>query len=191
MSGPKLAALDGTNVLTGWQEGAGLHLDVPLFTGGLLKGNLRAAEGEVAAAVADAQTILDRISLEVSQAVYSEDAAEKRLELARPAVAQAQENLREVRIRYRNGNAFPTDIVDAETALTRAQERYNSALYTFLFALARLDYAMGRQQGTILRQTNLPAGAPGAVSPGAAGIYGRRRRANSALVTVMTRGIWI
>ena len=157
--GAKTGRLDGTNVLTGWQEGAGLHLDVPLFTGGLLKGNLRAAKGEVAAAVADAQTILDRVSLEVSQAVYSEDAAERRFELARPAVAQAQENLREVRIRYRNGDAFPTDIVDAETALTRAQERYNSAFYTFLFALARLDYAMGQQQGSILRQASVPAGA--------------------------------
>jgi outer membrane protein TolC len=158
--GAKTGRLDGMNVLTGWQEGAGLHLEVPLFTGGLLKGNLRAAEAEVTAAVADAQTILDRVSLEVSQAIYSEDAAAKRLKLARPTVAEAQENLREVRIRYRNGDAFPTDIVDAETALTRAQERYNSALYTYLFALARLDYAVGREQGSILRQTNVPAGAP-------------------------------
>jgi outer membrane protein len=149
----------GDNVLTGWQEGAGLHLDVPLYTGGLLRGELRAAKGEVAAAVADAQTILDRISLEVSQAIYSEESADQRLKLSLPAVAEAQENLREVRIRYRNGDAYPTDIVDAETALTRAQERYNSAIYTYLFALARLDYAMGGPQGTILRQVSTPAGA--------------------------------
>ncbi len=150
----------GNNVATGWQAGAGLHLEVPLYTGGLHLGELRAARGEVAAAVADAQSILDRISLEVSQAFYSEVAAGQRLELSRTAVAEAQENLRIVRVKYRNSDATPTDIVDAETSLTRSQQRYNSALYTYLTALAGLDYAMGQPQGTILRQAG-----PGALEP--------------------------
>lgn len=143
---------DGVNVLTGWQQGAGLHLNFPLYTGGLHRGGLRAAQAEVSAAVADAQSILDRISLEVSQAIYSETAAHRRLELSRTAVAQARENLRIVRVKYQNSDATPTDIVDAETALTRSQQRYNSALYNYLAALAAMDYAMGRQQGTILQQ---------------------------------------
>jgi outer membrane protein TolC len=67
--------VDGAHVLTGWQAGAGLHLELPLYTGGLLRGELRGAEAEVAAAVADAQTILDGISLEVSRAFRSEVAA--------------------------------------------------------------------------------------------------------------------
>ncbi len=151
--------LDGGHVQTGWQQGAGLHLIFPLYTGGLRHGELRVAKAEVAAAVADAQTILDRVSLEVSQAVFSELAAGQRVELSRTAVTEAQENLRIVRVKYRNADATPTDIVDAETALTRSQQRFNSAIYTYLFALARLEYAMGRQQGTILRQVSVPEGA--------------------------------
>ena len=147
---------DGGHIETGWQEGAGLHLDLPLYTGGLLEGEFRAAQAEVAAAVADAQTILDRISLEVSNAVAGDVAAGKRFELSRTAVDEARENLRIVRVKYRNGNATPTDIVDAETALTRSQQRYNSALYTYLAALAALDFATGRQQGTLLRQAGTP-----------------------------------
>jgi outer membrane protein len=150
----------GLQVMNGWQVGAGLHLEVPLFTGGLLKGELRAAQADVAAAVADAQTILDRISLEVSNAVYRRAAAAQRLKLTRSAVVEARENLRIVRVKYRNGDATPTDIVDAETALTRSQQRYNSARYAYLAALAGLDYAVGRQQGTILRQAS-----PGALEP--------------------------
>ena len=67
-----------------------------------------------------------------------------------PAVVQAAENLRLVRARYRNGNATPTDIVDGEAALTRSQQRFFSASYTYLAALARLDYALGGQQGALL-----------------------------------------
>ncbi len=151
--------VDGAHVLTGWQAGAGLHLELPLYTGGLLRGEFRAAKAEVAATVADAQTILDGISLEVTQAFRSEVAAGQRLELSQTAVVEAQENLRIVRVKYRNGDATPTDIVDAETALTRSQQRFKSAIYTYMAALARLDYATGRQQDTILRQSSVPEGA--------------------------------
>jgi outer membrane protein len=147
-------------VIPGWQQGAGLHVIVPLFSGGQRRGELRTAKADVAAAVADAQTILDRISLEVSRAIFSETAAHRRLNLSRTAVAEARENLRIVRVKYRNSDATPTDIVDAETSSTRAQQRYNSALYNYLAALAGLDYAMGRHQGTILGLASTEAPKP-------------------------------
>jgi outer membrane protein TolC len=140
--------VDGQNVTTGWQEGAGLHLDVPLYAGGLHQGELRTAEADIEAAIADAQGILDAISLQVNLAYRGVVAARERIDLARTAVVQAEENLRLVRVRYRNGNATPTDVVDSEAALTRSQQRFFSATYTYLAALARLDYALGRNQGS-------------------------------------------
>ena len=148
--------LGTTNVVPGWQNGIGLHFELPLYTGGRLSGDLHAAEAEVAAALADAQTILDGVSLEVTQAYQGELAAGQRLELSRTAVIEAQENLRLVRVKYRNGNATPTDIVDAETTMTRSQQRLKTALYTHLAALARLDYAVGQAQGTLLRHAQAP-----------------------------------
>jgi outer membrane protein len=141
---------DGQNVITGWQEGAGLHVEAPLYAGGRHRGELRAAEADIEAALADAQTILDGISLQVNLAYRGVVAARERIGLARTAVTQAEENLRLVRVRYRNGNATPTDIVDSEAALTRSQQRFYSAAYTYLAALARLDYAVGRHQGAFL-----------------------------------------
>jgi outer membrane protein TolC len=138
---------DGENVITGWQEGAALHVDAPLYAGGRHRGELRSAEADVEAAVADAQVILDAISLQVNLAYRAVVAARERIDLSRTAVVQAQENLRLVRVRYRNGNATPTDIVDSEAALTRSQQRFFSATYTYLAALARLDYAVGQHQG--------------------------------------------
>jgi outer membrane protein TolC len=142
--------VNGANVEGGFQEGAGIHLNQPLYTGGRRQGDLRAADAAVAETVAQAQSLLDNISLEVTLAYRSVVAARKRTDLARPAVEEARENLRLVRSKYRNGNATPTDIVDAETALTRAQQRFSSATYEYLAALARLDYALGNPQGTTL-----------------------------------------
>jgi outer membrane protein TolC len=140
---------DGQNVVTGWQEGAGLHLEAPLYTGGRHQGELRSADADVEAALAEAQTVLDAISLQVNLAYRGVVAANERIGLSRTAVVQATENLRLVRVRYRNGNATPTDIVDSETALTRSQQRFYSATYSYLAALARLDYAVGQNSDAL------------------------------------------
>src|ERR1700731_1381573 len=66
------------------------------------------------------------------------------------AVVQAEENLGLVRIRYRNGKASPTDVVDSETAMTRSQQSLYSATYPYLSSLARLDYTVGHHQGVFL-----------------------------------------
>ena len=81
-------------MITGWQEGAGLHVETPLYAGGRHRGDLWSAEADVEAAVADAQTILDAISLQVNVAYRSVVAARERIDLARTAIAQAEENLR-------------------------------------------------------------------------------------------------
>jgi TolC family type I secretion outer membrane protein len=134
---------DGQNVITGWQEGAGLHLEAPLYAGGRHRGELRSAEADIEAAVADAQTILDAISLQVNLAYRGVVSTQERVGLARPAVEQSAEALRIVRQRYRAGTATPTDVIDAETAATRAEQRYVSARIEYLSALARLAYVMG------------------------------------------------
>jgi adhesin transport system outer membrane protein len=134
---------DGENVITGWQEGAGLHVEAPLYAGGRHRGELQSAEAEIEAGVADAQTILDAISLQVNLAYRAAASAQQRVELARPAVEQSAEALRIIRQRYRAGTATPTDVIDAETAATRAEQRYVSARIEYLSALARLAFVTG------------------------------------------------
>lgn len=147
--------VDGRNITDGFQDGFALHLDQPIYRGGHRLGELRNADAEIAEASANAQTLLDNITLEVTLAYRSAGAAQARIRLARPALAEAEENLRLVRTRYRNGNATPTDIVDAESTLTRAQQRYHVATYDYLIALARLDYAVGnRPASTLADRTN-------------------------------------
>jgi len=134
---------DGENVITGWQEGAGLHIAMPLYAGGKHRGELRAAEADIEAALANTQSILDAISLQVNLAYRGVVSNQEQVGLARPAVDQSVEALRIVRQRYRVGAATPTDVIDAETTATRSQQRYVSARIEYLSALARLSYVMG------------------------------------------------
>jgi outer membrane protein TolC len=128
------------------------HLDLPvgfiklewgLFEGGKRVAELHVADSKVRTAVAQAQSIADTIGFQVNEAYFQTVAARRGIDRARPAVEQAQENARLVRARYRTGDATPTEITDAETALTRAQVEASTSLYDYFTALARLEYAMG------------------------------------------------
>jgi outer membrane protein TolC len=145
-----VGAIGGANIATGEQEGAGLHIDMPLFAGGKYRGELRSANAEIRQSLADARTILDGVTLQVTLAFLAANTARQRIDLDLPAIEEARENLRLVGNRYRNGTATPTDIVDAETALTRASQRLASATYEYLGALVGLDYALGTRPGDIL-----------------------------------------
>jgi outer membrane protein len=151
-----LGRIEGENVVGGWQEGVGIQLNMPLYHGGANFGNLRAADADIQQAVADAQGIVNDISLEVTVAHRGVRSAQARVELARPAVEQSRETLRLVRERFRNGTATPTDVVDAETARTRSEQRYASASIEYLSALARLAYVMGDDPGGLW----VPPGPP-------------------------------
>jgi outer membrane protein TolC len=163
--GGAVGALAGEHVAFGDQEGIGLRFDVPIYTGGRHRGELHAADAEVQQTIANGRSVLDDVTLQVTLAHLAATTARRRIDHDRPAIEEARENLRLVRNRYRNGNATPTDIVDAETALTGAQQRLASATYEYLAALVRLDYALGYPPGQLLgppcaSETTEPLPAP-------------------------------
>ena len=102
-----------------------------------------AADAKVRSAAAEAESVADLIAFQVNEAYRLTVAARKGIDRARPAVDQAEESYRLVRARYKEGEATPSDITDAETTLVRAQETYYNSVYDYLTALARLEYAMG------------------------------------------------
>ena len=56
---------------------------------------------------------------------------------------QARENYRLVRARAAEGDAIPSEITDASTALTRAEQNSFNSVYDYLTAIARLEFVMG------------------------------------------------
>src|SRR5207249_10425713 len=121
----------------------GIKLEWGLFEGGKRVAELRVADSKIRAAVAQAESIADTIAFQVTEAYRNMITARLAIDRSRPAVAQAEENLRLVQARARVGDATSSEITDAESTLTRAQQAYLNSIHDYLIALARLAHAMG------------------------------------------------
>jgi outer membrane protein TolC len=120
-----------------------IKLEWGLFEGGKRVAELRVADSRIREALAEADAIADTIAFQVNRAYRQMVAARKGIDRSRPAVEQTRETYRLVVARARFGDATPSEVTDAEVALTRAQQDYTNARYDYLTALVRLEYAMG------------------------------------------------
>lgn len=125
----------------GWWIGVALKWDV--FDGGLVKresAQLASNARAVAELRADAA---DKIELQVRQAWLRWQEATARIDVARAALAQADEALDLSRERYRAGLAPNSEVLDAETRRAGAYANRDNAWYDRALARLRLQYASG------------------------------------------------
>ncbi|SEM22246.1 Outer membrane protein TolC [Syntrophus gentianae] len=87
--------------------------------------------------------VRDSISLELKNAWLLLKEAEKQIAVSRTAVVQAEENYRINTERYREQVSTATDVIDAQTLLTKANSDHTQALSDYQISLARLKRAMG------------------------------------------------
>ncbi len=122
---------------------AGPALTLPIFDGGRLSGQYRAAEADYQAAVAQYDGALAQALREVADAVSSERALGERLDRAREAERAANSAWMVANNRYRGGLATYLDVLVAEDALI-ASRRTLASLQARAFAL---DIALIRALG--------------------------------------------
>ena len=133
-----------------------IRLDWTLFEGGRRIAATRVADSQVRQAMAQAESITDNIAFQVNEAYRSAVTAWVGIDDARPAVDQAGENFRLVKLRLGEGAATPTEIADAQASLTRAQQNYLNSRYNYLIALDRLEYAMGVSRTPMYQDSQHP-----------------------------------
>jgi outer membrane protein TolC len=96
------------------------------------------------AAVADERRDREaEVELEVRRASADLATARARLDVAAGAVQQAEENLRVVRDRYRNGEGTNTEVLDAETLRAQGAGNFDTARYDVRLAELELARAIG------------------------------------------------
>lgn len=147
------------------QFSVGPSLHWPIFAGGTIRANIRAAsaradaaaaayEGAVLAALSDSETALNRYA--------STLAAQQQRELARQ---QSSEALTLARQRYRAGEDDLIVLLDAQSAYTIAEQQSISARAATLEAVASLYKSLGGGWQDPAPQTAATAAAPAAALP--------------------------
>jgi outer membrane protein TolC len=120
-----------------------IRMEWTMFEGGRRVAARRVADSKVREAMAQAESIADTIAFQVNKNYRRLVTARLGIDRARPAVEQARENYRLVRARAVEGDATPSEITDAETALTRAEQNSLNSVYDYLSAITRLEFVMG------------------------------------------------
>jgi outer membrane protein TolC len=85
----------------------------------------------------------DQIALEIKNAFLVLQEAESQIAVSKKVIEQAEENFRIAEARYKERVARSTEVLDAQTLLTRAKAEYANALADYNIAHARLQRAMG------------------------------------------------
>jgi outer membrane protein TolC len=83
------------------------------------------------------------IQLEVRNAWLTEQETRKRVDVTSKAISQAEENLRAAKLRFQNGAAINTEVLDAETLRTRSYDNYYNAVYDAVLATFKIQRAVG------------------------------------------------
>jgi outer membrane protein len=123
---------------------AGLVLTIPLFDGFLRENAIRTARAREDQAKEQAMLARQQVTKVAHQAALMLQAAEKNVEASRKGLTQAEEQFRIVQERYASGRGIQVEVLDAQTALTRARFNVVAALADHQTARALWLQATGR-----------------------------------------------
>lgn len=121
-----------------------LSLEWPLFTGFQRSYNIREAEAQLQRAIARYENELQGVELDVWEAYSELIRADEAIQAAKVFVDSARVSLQASERAYQAGRATITELIDAQTTLTRARNRRETARLEWYIAIVRLDRVVGR-----------------------------------------------
>jgi outer membrane protein TolC len=136
VQGPNPGTLHGAFV---FQAG----VNVPIFTGGRIKGDITEAEAALRQRKAEAENLRGQIDYDVRTAFLNLQAARQQVTVARENVDLANENLSRSQERFAAGVTDSVEVVQAQQALASANDQYISSLYSHNLSKLQLARALG------------------------------------------------
>lgn len=122
---------------------ANLTLNFPVFDSGITAARVRAAREDERQAEERLKELELLVELEVRQAHVRLENALAQVAVARSAVRTAEEALRIAQVRFEAGEGIQLEVSDAQTSLTEARVRLETARYDAWAAFADLARAIG------------------------------------------------
>jgi len=118
-------------------------VNIPVFTGGRIKGDITQAEGQLRQRKAEAENIRGQIDYDVRTAFLNLNAAREQVVVAGQNVGLANENLARSKDRFASGVTDTVEVVQAEQSLAGANDQYITSLYNHNLAKLSLARALG------------------------------------------------
>ena len=149
--GNSVPLFKGQNSGVNWVNAASLSLNlrIPIFNGGATKSRLKQTEVSIKKLNEDiANTSLglnlafENAKTQINNSIITLNAQKKNVQLAQEVYANTQNN-------YNHGLATLTDLLNAETSLTEANNNYSSALLNYRVAEIQLIKSQGQLKSLI------------------------------------------
>ena len=120
---------------------AGVNL--PIFTGGRIKGDITQAEAALRQRKAEAENIRGQIDYDVRTAFLNLNAAKEQVDVAHQNVDLANDNVARSKERFAAGVTDSVEVVQSEQSLASANDQYITSLYSHNLAKLALARALG------------------------------------------------
>jgi len=127
--------------IVGWQ--AVIVAEYSFLDGGVNKAKINQAEINLAQVDQSEQQVQQLIEFEVRSAYLNMKEAEKLIKVAKEGIKNSQESFRIAQIKYNEGIATNTEVIDAQSTLIEAETNHLNALYDYNINRAALVKAMG------------------------------------------------
>jgi outer membrane protein TolC len=150
-TGNKLPVFKGQSQGANWFGAASvsLNLRIPIFNGGATKARIKQADvsirklnEDIAGTSLALNLAFENAKTQINNSIITLNAQKKNVALAQEVYNNTQNN-------YNNGLASLTDLLNAETSLTEANNNYSSALLNYRVAEIQLIKSQGSLQSLI------------------------------------------
>ena len=118
-------------------------INVPIFTGGRIKGDITQAEAAVRQRKAEAENTRGQVDYDVRTAFLNLSANKEQVDVAQKNVALANDNLDRSKDRFTSGVTDSVEVVQSEQSLASANDQYITGVYNFNLAKLMLARSLG------------------------------------------------
>jgi len=123
----------------------GVKFSVPVFDGGLISSEIDRERMELQKAVEEERSLRLSITRDIRDAHLAIENARERVRVTEKAIESARENLRVEMLKYDTGAGTSTDVIDARTAMLRAEADCYQAVFDKETSFAYLKKAAGEE----------------------------------------------
>jgi outer membrane protein TolC len=141
------------------------EIQIPIFRGGKVEGDVKEANSALAERRATVQNLRGQIEQDVENAFLDLQSAAKQVDTANAQLKLATETLSQAQDRFKAGVTNNIEVIQAQESLSAANDAYINSLYAYNVAKVLLARAVGSAEKSVLQYLQIPGNTSPASNP--------------------------